>query len=179
MFACMCRKPSSPRKISAVLAAWFVMGAAMPALAATGATAPTAKTFLEAIYRSYVGGSQADAKGVALATPAAVRRYFAPGLASLILEDRHQAARRGAAPSLAGDPFIGRQDWQIEGLEIDVKDAAMRAVATVTFTNFGKAEAVVVELLKSETSWQIADIRWASGSLRGLYRPNVRASSGD
>jgi hypothetical protein len=151
------------------LAALFI-APALPA-PALGANSPsTAKPFLEDIYRRYVGSSQADAKGIPLAGPDVVRRYFSPGLASLILDDRGQAASDGQPPRLHGDPFVGRQDWQIEALAITVKDATQKAVATVTFTNFGKPETVVVELLKLDTTWRIADIRWEAGTLRGLFR---------
>jgi hypothetical protein len=41
----------------------------------------------------------------------------------------------------------------------------------VSFTNFGKAEKVVVELLRVGADWRIADIQWDdAGTLRGLFR---------
>jgi hypothetical protein len=41
----------------------------------------------------------------------------------------------------------------------------------VSFTNFGKADKVVVELLKVGADWRIADIQWGdAGTLRGLFR---------
>jgi hypothetical protein len=75
------------------------------------------------------------------------------------------------APALAGDPFVGHQEWDITNLSIDVKDTgALKTVGIVTFTNSGKPEKVVLELLRSGTEWRIADIEWESGTLRGLYR---------
>lgn len=143
--------------------------AAAPALAAGSEKA--AKTFLNSIYQQYLGSSSGAAKGVALTNPKLVRTYFTVGLASLILEDRAAAAKRSEAPVLDGDPFVGRQEWDISALAIEVKDAgASKAVGTVSFMNSGKPEKVTVELLRTGAEWRIADIEWDSGTLRGLYR---------
>ena len=133
--------------------------------------ARTAKTFLQQIYQKYVGSSADAAKGVPLAAAKEVRGYFTVGLATLILEDRASAAKRGEPPALDGDPFVGHQDWDISNLAIEVKDTGgAKAIGTVTFTNSGKAEKVVVELLRSGKDWRIADIQWDASSLRALYR---------
>ena len=60
------------------------------ALVAPGVRAadPSAQSFVQAIYDQYKGK---DAKGVELTDSAAVRRYFAPALATLIIKDRRQA----------------------------------------------------------------------------------------
>lgn len=129
-----------------------------------------AKAFVEDIYRNYVGSSLVDAKGVPLADADAVRRYFSAGLASLILDDRKQAAGSGKSPVLDGDPFVGRQDWKIDDLVVDITGGALKAVGTVTFINFGKPDKIVLDLLKSGPVWRIADIRWSAGTLRGLFR---------
>jgi hypothetical protein len=132
--------------------------------------AASAKTFVEKIYSSYVGSAAQEAKGVPLASASTVKRYFTPGLASLILDDEAAAKTRGEPPTLDGDAFVGHQDWDIADLSVDVKESGAKATATVSFTNFGKAEKVVVELLKVGESWRIADIQWDSGTLRGLFR---------
>lgn len=143
---------------------------AAPAWARPSEPHASAKGFLEDIYRAYVGSSPASAKGIVLDQPEIVRRYFSPGLASLILEDSAEARQRGEVPTLNGDPFVGHQEWQISDLAIDVKDSTIKAVGTVSFTNFGKPEKLVLELLKVGESWRIADIRWPSGTLRELFR---------
>src|SRR5262249_34485868 len=131
----------------------------------------TAKTFVEKIYASYVGSAQKGANGVQLDTAADVRRYFTPGLAMLILEDEAAAEKRGQPPTLDGDAFVGHQDWEIADLTVDVKEAGAKAKATVSFTNFGKAEKVMVDLLRVGADWRIADIQWAdAGTLRGLFK---------
>jgi len=130
-----------------------------------------AKAFLTSIYQHYLGKSSADAVGIALANAKSVRGYFTVGLASLILEDRATAAKRGEPPVLSGDPFVGHQDWDISNVSIEVKDTgALKTIGIVTFTNSGKSEKVVIELLRSGNDWRIADIEWESGTLRGLYR---------
>ena len=131
----------------------------------------TAKTFLNTIYREYLGKSSGTGKGVALTNAKSMRGYFTVGLASLILEDRASATRHGVPPVLDADPFVGHQDWDIAEVVIEVKATdAVKTTANVTFTNAGKPERVTLELLRSGKEWRIADIAWESGTLRGLYR---------
>ena len=131
----------------------------------------SAKKFLGSIYQHYLGKSSAAATGLALTDAQSVRSYFTLGLASLILEDRATATKQGGSPVLDGDPFVGRPEWDISDLSIDVKDSgAPKTVGTVTFLNFGKPEKVVLELLRSGKEWRIADVEWDSDTLRGLYR---------
>jgi hypothetical protein len=158
----------SRRSFAASLAAVLALPA--PVLARTEPPA-TAKSFVEKIYNNYVGSATKGANGVQLDKPADVKRYFTPGLAALILEDEAAAEKRGEPPTLDGDAFIGHQDWDIADLSVDVKETGAKAKATVSFTNFGKAEKVLVELLKVGTDWRIADIQWDDAStLRGLFR---------
>lgn len=163
------REPMPRRVVLLAVAAMLTMPV-VPAFARAAEPPASAKVFLEGIYRAYLGNSTAQARGVTLDQPAVVRRYFSPGLASLILEDSAQAIRLGETPTLNGDPFVGHQEWQISDLAIEVKDATVKAVGTVSFTNFGKPETLVLELLKVGKSWRIADIRWPTGTLRDLYR---------
>ena len=130
-----------------------------------------AKKFLGSIYQRYLGKSSAAGSGIELANAQSVRSYFTAGLASLILEDRAAATEQGESPVLESDPFIGRSEWDISDLSIDVKDTGgPETVGTVTFLNFGKPEKVVLELLRSGKEWRIADVEWDSGTLRDLYR---------
>ncbi len=166
----------SRRAIVAALAAFAVVVAAISVRPAAAAPDTSAKNFLQQIYQNYVGSSSGAAKGVVLAAPKDVRGYFTVGLAGLILEDRASAAKRGEPPALDGDPFVGHQDWDISNLAIDVKDnGGAKAVATVTFTNSGKPEKVMVELLRNGKDWRIADIKWDESSLRALYRKKASA----
>ena len=161
----MTRMTISRRGVAAGLAAAFALPAPLLARAADA----TAKDFVEHIYESYVGAS--GQKGIPLEDAAAIRRYFTPGLASLILDDQVAAKQRGQPPTLDGDAFVGHQEWDIAGLNVDAREAGTKATATVSFTNFGKAEKVVIELLKVGATWRIADIRWDDAStLRGRFR---------
>jgi Protein of unknown function (DUF3828) len=155
----------SRRRLAFGLALVLAMPASLQARGAEPSASP--KRFVQQIYASYVGNS---AKGIQLDSASAVRRYFTPGLAYLILEDGAAAQARGEPPSLDGDAFVGKQDWDIADLSIDVRESGARATAVVSFTDAGKAGKVVVELLKVGESWRIADIQWDSGTLRGLYR---------
>jgi len=93
--------------------------AVAPVLPADAAGDPSAKAFLQQIYQNYVGSSGGTAKGVQLAAAKEVRGYFTVGLATLILEDRASAAKRGEPPALDGDPFVGHQDWDISNLAVE------------------------------------------------------------
>jgi Protein of unknown function (DUF3828) len=144
------------------VATWI--GAIVVASAARAAD-PSAQSFVQAIYDQYKGK---DAKGVELTDNAAVRRYFAPALAALIIKDRRQA--RGEVGKLDADPFIDAQDWEIEGVEVAVRDtAAGKARATVSFKNLGQPQTVILDLVKLKQDWRIADITWdRKATLRGL-----------
>jgi hypothetical protein len=136
------------------------IGIGLLGLAVVGVRAAEAsnKSFVEAIYANYKGK---NAKGVALANDAAVRRYFEPKLAALIIKDRNKAAKRGEVGTLDSDPFIDAQDFEIDTVDVVVRDtAADKASATVSFKNLGKPTTVVLDLVKLREGWRIADIAW-------------------
>jgi hypothetical protein len=132
---------------------------------AARAADPSAQSFVQAIYDRYKGK---DSKGVELSDDAAVRRYFAPALAALIIKDRRQA--RGEVGKLDADPFIDAQDWEIDSVDVALRDvAADKAIATVSFKNVGKRQTVVLDLVKLKGEWRIANITWdRKATLRGL-----------
>lgn len=137
----------------------------------------SAKTFLGSIYEAYIGNSAGTAKGVVLDSADSVRRYFSPGLASLIIEDNPGLRQPGEAFVTGSDPFVGRGSWDISNLSIEVKDSGpVKAVGTISFTNFGLPETVELELLKVGDDWRIAEIKWGSLTLRSLYRKKWRAA---
>ncbi|HMA71510.1 MAG TPA: DUF3828 domain-containing protein [Xanthobacteraceae bacterium] len=132
---------------------------------------PQVKTFLDGIYRHYLGSSVGEGKGIALTSSKIVREYFMMGLASLIIEDRAIETKYGERPVLDGDPFMGRRGWDISNLAIEVKEIGVfKAIGTVTFTDNGKPEKILVELQRSNKDWRIVDITWESGSLRDAFR---------
>jgi hypothetical protein len=146
-----------------LVAFWIV-----PALACGGAMAadPSATAFVEAIYAPY---QVKDGKGPSLDSDAALKRYFEPRLAALIIKDRNDAA--GELPTLDMDPFIAAQDWDISAVNVAVRDTgAGKASATVSFKNLGKPTTVILELVKLKNGWRIADINWGrKQTLRGLF----------
>ncbi len=152
----------------AILVAVFgVFALSCPAVMARAAE-PSAKSFLTGIYNAYAG---VEAKGVALAQPSEIKRYFSPGLASLMIEDGDRVGKGGDAPVLGGDPFVGHQDADISDVAIEVKESGpAKAVGTVMFSNFGKPEKIVLQLLKvgERDGWRIADIAWNQGTLPDL-----------
>ena len=139
----------------------------MPVLAADA----SAKTFVTGIYEAYKGSG---AKGLRLDSEAAVRRYFEPSLAALIIKDRRSAARRREVGKLDGDPFVDAQDWNIDKFDVDVaENAPGKPKATVKFVNLDQPATVVLDLVKIGKDWRIADITWLregkAETLRNLY----------
>jgi hypothetical protein len=131
------------------------------------AAEPSATAFVEAIYAPYKGK---DAKGDALDTDAAVKRYFEPRLRGADQQGPQQGrqARRGLGPRHGS--FIDAQDWDISTVDVAVRDTgADKASATVSFKNLGKPTTVVLDLVKLREGWRIADIEL--GPQANLARP--------
>jgi len=163
-----------PTRRTFILGAAFLVaafGAASAPLALSlGATAADALAlaFVTDIYDAYKGK---DAKGHPLDNERAIRRYFEPSLAALMVKDQKIAAKRGEVGLLDFDPFIDAQDWEISAFDIAVDDTAPdKATATVKFTNFDKAATVRLDLVKIKNDWRIADITW----LRDGKQDNLR-----
>jgi hypothetical protein len=148
-----------------LLALWI--GLALGSVGATSAD-PSAASFVEAIYAPY---QVKDGKGNPLDSDAAVKRYFEPRLAALIIRDRNKAAKRGDVSTLEMDPFMDAQDWDISAVDVAVRDAgADKASVTVSFKNLGKPTTVVLDLVKVKDGWRIADINWGrKQTLRALF----------
>ena len=124
--------------------------------------------FLKAIYDRYVGDAK-TALGLPLDSDRKIRRYFTPELAALIIKDRKEAAQRKEPPTLDGDPFVDAQEWHIAAVSIAVsREAADKALATVSFKNLDTPVTLRLELVHSKDGWKIGDIRWPEGSLRAL-----------
>jgi hypothetical protein len=152
-----------------------ILGATTPVMAAQPATAAdaTAKAFVAKIYDAYKGK---NSKGVSIEGEAAVKTYFEPSLAAMIIKDEKDAAKRKQVPALEFDPFVDGQEWELSDVSIAVNDAPPnKAVATVSFKNFGLPTKIVLRLVKTKGDWQIGDITWERGdngpeTLRGLYK---------
>jgi len=131
----------------------------------------SAQDFLKSIYDTYVG-SPDQATGIQLDTDADIRRYFEPSLAALIIKDQEEAAKLDEMPTLDGDPFVNAQDWQIDAVNIVVRDTgADKATGTVTFRNFNRPETIVLDLVRIQGEWRISDIHWNDETLRELLSP--------
>jgi Protein of unknown function (DUF3828) len=148
-----------------------MLGAAAAIATPVLAAEASALGFVTDIYNAYKGQAS---KGRPLDGERAIGRYFEPSLAALMVKDQKTAVRRGEVGLLDGDPFVDAQDWDIAGFDIAVSDTAPgKAAATVKFTNLGKPNTVVLNLVKIKNDWRIAEITWLrdgkSQSLRGLY----------
>ena len=131
----------------------------------------TALAFVTALYSGYKGN---DSPGHALDTERAIRHFFEPSLAALMVKDQKIAAKRGEVGLLDFDPFIDAQEWEITDFDIAATDIAPgRARATVKFVNLGKETTVMLDLVKIKNDWRVSDITWLrdgkSETLRGIY----------
>jgi hypothetical protein len=131
----------------------------------------TALAFVTDIYTGYKGN---DSPGHALDTERAIRRYFEPSLAALMVKDQKAAAKRGEVGLLDFDPFVDAQEWDISDFDIAVAETAPgNAKATVKFANLGKQTTAVLTLVKIKNDWRISDITWLrdgkAETLRGIY----------
>ncbi len=131
----------------------------------------TALAFVTNIYSGYKGN---DSPGHALDTEGAIRRYFVPSLAALMVKDQKLAAKRGEVGLLDFDPFVDAQEWDIADFDIAVAETAPdKATATVTFANLGKETTAVLDLVKIKNDWRVNDITWLRDgkpeTLRGIY----------
>jgi hypothetical protein len=145
--------------------------ASVPLASAARAADAAALAFVNDIYAAYQGK---DAKGHPLDDERAIRRYFEPSLAALMVKDQKAAAKRGEVGLLDFDPFIDAQDWEISAFDVAVADGAPgKATASVKFTNLGKPVTVRLDLVKLKNDWRIADITWQrdgkAESLRKIY----------
>ncbi len=130
----------------------------------------SATAFVTGIYDTYKGSG---AKGVPLDSDRAVRRYFDPSPANMIIRDRKKA--HGEVGQLDGDPFIDAQDWNIDKFDIEITDTGPRkAKATVKFINLDQQAAIILDLIKNKNDWRISDITSMRAgkpeSLRALFK---------
>ena len=131
----------------------------------------SAQAFIAAIYAAYKGK---NSKGLRLDSDAALRRYFEPSLAGMIVKDQQAAARRKDVPTLDGDPFVDGQDWEISAVNIAMTNVTdTSATATATFNNAGTPTKVVYDMVRIHNDWRIRDITWLHDgkpeTLRSLY----------
>jgi hypothetical protein len=118
----------------------------------------SARVFISAIYNSYTTGSK---DGIRIDTGRKLRRYFEPALATAMDKDQEYAAKHREVGKLEWDPFIAAQDYEIQHVDVAVKDTAPgKATATVTFTNFGKPVTIALDLTAIKNDWRIYDITW-------------------
>ena len=150
---------------------WFAAFAALVLFAFPAqAQQPDAKTFVESIYKRYLGK---NTPSVDLSSREGLELYFTPSLADLIDKDAKEAEKNQEAPLLNGDPFVDAQDWEITdpAVAIQAQDSGKGATATATFKNFGKAVTVRLALVLTPKGWRVDDIFWSEGNLRALYNP--------
>jgi hypothetical protein len=129
------------------------------------ATAPTAghaqdatasaQRFVEGLYAAHHGKGP-DYLGRQAA------RVLSPRLRALVRRDV-ALTPAGDVGALDGDPICDCQDFQISHVRAEVRPAgAGRAVAAVRFRNFGRAQAVTLDLIAVGGAWRVDNVHSAS-----------------
>lgn len=104
---------------------------------------------------------------------ALVDKYFTKELADMIWKDA--VASKGEVGAIDGDPLYNAQDTDIKKLVIG--NAVLKGetgTVQVTFTNFGKKQAIDYSLKKTPKGWRIDDIVYdKDNSLRKWLKETV------
>lgn len=150
---------------------WFALFAAFLFLSSPAAAQGNdAKTFIENIYKQYLGK---NTPSIDFSSRAGLELYFTPSLAELIDRDSKEAEKKQDSPLLDGDPFVDAQDWEIKEPAVVTVQAGgdgKGATATAVFKNFGKPVTVRYALVMTPKGWRIDNVIWTEGNLRGLYQ---------
>ena len=90
--------------------------------------------------------------------PKLPKGIYSPRLQKLFDADRKRTPKDDIG-RLDFDPFINGQDWDIKSVVVtEASRQGDRATVRVTFTNFGKAQEIVYDLVRGSQRWQIDDI---------------------
>lgn len=123
------------------------------------------RAFLQSVYAGYVK----DGPGARLDEP---ERYFEPRLAAAIRKDADAAAAAGDMSKMDVDPFCSCQDFDAIKPVIAVASVTgEKAVAIVSFVNFGEKLELRYDLVWTAKGWRIFDLGHAdgTGSIRAAY----------
>jgi hypothetical protein len=114
------------------------------------------------LYQSGKGGkSPFDAK----ASRKQLGHYFTKELVGLVRKDMEQSRKSNEVGVLDFDPLYGAQDMDIKALSVNKAVTANgRTTVPVSFTNFGKKQAMGFDLVQEDGAWKISDIHYADGS---------------
>lgn len=106
-------------------------------------------------------------------------RDQAPWSAGLWAEIEAMTARSQARnePILDFDPVIGAQDHQLSNLSVATEAISenSHAVVRVSFTNLGRGEEIVYDLVWEGDRWRVDNIRGANWDLRQIARQGEAA----
>lgn len=101
---------------------------------------------------------------------AAVDKYFTKSLADMIWDDAVKS--KGEVGAIDGDPLYNAQDMEIKNFLIG--NAVLKGetgTVLVTFTNFGKKQAITYNVKKTTKCWRIDDIVYdKTNSLRKWFK---------
>ena len=156
-----------------------VLLAGLVALSASLAACQQAETpagaspqeFLGELYGHYDG--KGPGAGLDYSQKDVVERYFTPDMAAAIEADSARAKAANEVPNLNGDPFVGAQDWDVEGIAIAIGKSATpdSTMAKVRFENYGQSNEYTLDLRQVNGAWRIADIDWGYDKLSAVVAP--------
>lgn len=137
----------------------------------TAAESASPQEFLRELYDHYDG--KGPGAGLDYSQKDVAERYFTPEMVAAIEADSARAAAANEVPNLDGDPFVGSQDWDINGIDIAVGKSATpdSTMAKVRFQNYDQTNEFTLDLKQVNGAWRIADIDWGYGKLSAVVAP--------
>jgi Protein of unknown function (DUF3828) len=77
------------------------------------------------------------------------------------------------------DPFYNAQDFEIKNFSVGAaKIIGQKASVTVKFTNAGRRETLVYQLVRQNSIWKVADIKYSDGSsLLGYFKQDAKQNN--
>lgn len=106
-----------------------------------------------------------------------VDKYFSEKLGDMIWNDAVTSG--GEVGALGADPLYDAQDTDIKNFKVGAGEISNKsATVPVTFTNFGKKQIIIFELVQEKGSWKIDNIKYSEGySLQSLFEENSNAAN--
>lgn len=147
----------------AFCAALLVIVSIFPAPAAAGGSDP--QIVLDEIYGQVAEMCGGDGQGAAYDIEAIAKSYFTPALAKKITSGL-------ASGDLDYDVLVDGNDCKVTDLDLTiVGGGSTTAIARASFKNFGEDRVVDLQMVKSGSDWQVADIvyRHRAFSLKSAF----------
>lgn len=132
--------------------------------------APQPHDFVAELYSHYQG--KGPGAGLDYSSKDVLEEYFTADMAAAITAAAEKAAAAGEAPALAGDPFVGAQEWEVKNLKIEIEASVPgQTRADISFQSLDEVQGLTFDLVLIGGAWKIADIDWGYNRLSRIVAP--------